>query len=223
VKHRRDLEDLFRFLSSQNIVLSAEQRQQLSHYLNLLEIWSAKQNLVSRNDQAHLVKRHFLPSVFINTCLPGDLWGYVMDLGSGAGFPGILIKILRPESRVVLLDSSRKKTLFLKEVCEQLNLGARVVCARCENYLGNDSDLYQIVIARAVAPIQILIELAWSGVADGGHLLTIKGPDYSDEINTLDKKGKKIKIIEPGEEWIKHAAYLNGKYVIDVEKTDDGE
>ncbi len=218
MKHRNDLQNLFRFLSSQEIALNDRQRKQFALYLELLEKWSHRQNLVSRKDVAHLVERHFLPSILLNNCLPGEIAGSLMDLGSGAGFPGVIIKILRPQVRVTLLDSSRKKTLFLEEVCERLVLDAVVVCERCENYGKSRQWKYEIVVARAVARLRTLLELASPVLVNGGRLFTIKGSDYKEEIDEVGDKGLGLMVYKPNADWLKYANYLKDKYVIDVEK-----
>ncbi len=218
MKHRKDLEGLFRFLPSVGVVPDEIQREQFRLYLELLEKWSAKQNLVSKNDVHRLVERHFVPSLYLNTCLPKRIDGAIMDLGSGAGFPGVLIKIIRPDAQVTLLDSSKKKILFLQEVCEQLALDAVVVCGRCEDYWKEWRERYQIIVARAVARLRVLLEMASPLLVDGGRLCTIKGLDYEREINEVGDYPLRYKVYKPDVCWLGYVNYLNDKYVIDVEK-----
>jgi len=218
VKHRKDLEGLYRFLSSVEIVADEKQREQFWLYLELLEKWSSKQNLVSKNDVPHLVERHFVPSLYLGTCLPKKIIGPIMDLGSGAGFPGVLIKIIRPDIQITLLDSSRKKTLFLQEVCEQLGLDVDVVCGRCEDYWGEWREKYQIVIARAVARLKVLLDLAAPLLVNGGRLFTIKGLDFEEEVKEIEDCHRQIEIYKPNVLWLDYVNYLKDKYVIDVER-----
>jgi 16S rRNA (guanine527-N7)-methyltransferase len=218
VKHRKDLEGLYRFLSSVEIVADEKQREQFWLYLELLEKWSSKQNLVSKNDVPHLVERHFVPSLYLSTCLPKKIKGPIMDLGSGAGFPGVLIKIIRPDIQITLLDSSRKKTLFLQEVCEQLGLDVDIVCGRCEDYWGEWQEKYQIVIARAVARLKVLLGLATPLLVNGGRLFTIKGLDFEEEVKEIEDYRRQIEIYKPNAFWLDYVNYLQDKYVIDVER-----
>ena len=218
MKHRNDLERLFRFLSLVKIVSDERQRERLWLYLELLEKWSAKQNLVSKNDVPHLVERHFVPSLYLSTCLPKKIEGPIMDLGSGAGFPGVLIKIIRPDIQITLLDSSRKKTLFLQEVCEQLALDVDVVCGRCENYWKEWQGRYQMVVARAVARLKVLLDLASPLLVKGGRLFTIKGLDFEGEVKEIGDYHRRIEIYKPDVYWLDYVNYLKDKYVIGVEK-----
>ena len=141
-----------------------------------------------------------------------------MDLGSGAGFPGVLIKIIRPDIQITLLDSSRKKTLSLQEVCEQLGLEVDVVCGRCEDYWEEWRENYQIVIARAVARLKVLLDLATPLLVNGGRLFTIKGLDFEEEVKEIEDCQRQIEIYKPNVLWLDYVNYLKDKYVIDVEK-----
>ena len=218
MKHREDLEELFRFLAITGILTSEKQRKQISYYLELLENWSSKQNLVSNNDKHHLIKRHFVPSLFLHACLPKIIGGRILDLGSGAGFLGVLIKIMRPDIQITLLDSSKKKILFLQEVCERLGLDAHIVCRRCEDYWDEGSQQYQFVVARAVARIQILLKLVFPLLITGGQLWLLKGIDYEKEIAEVEEIKQRHMVYKPAVEWLKYVNYLENKCVISVEK-----
>jgi len=214
VKHPFNLEKFFAFLNSQSILISEHQQDQLRIYLDLLILWSKKQNLVSKKDVFHLVERHFLPSTFLSFCLPDSIDGRLIDIGSGAGFPGVVLKILRPEISLTLLDSSHKKVLFLEEICDQLALDCPVICQRCEAYSPHTDEKYIIAISRAVARLDIL--RGWSGqlLKTGGDLYSIKGGDYQREIDELGDNNLKVEVITPGGEWLRTSNYLNHKYII---------
>jgi len=217
VKHPFNLEHLFLFLNTQSIVLSEKQRDQFRKYLDLLKVWTRKQNLVSKRDIFHLVERHFFPSIFLSLSLPDYIDGKLIDIGTGAGFPGVVLKILKPDVWLTLLDSSHKKVLFLEEVCEQLALDCPIICQRCEKYTPQTSDKYHIVISRAVASLDLLWR--WSGhlIEKGGCLYAIKGGDYQREIDELTVNNLKIKVISPQKEWLRASNYLNHKYIIKLE------
>jgi 16S rRNA (guanine527-N7)-methyltransferase len=218
VKQPFDLEKLFSFLDTQSIVLSTKQQEQFKNFLWLLKTWSRKQNLVSKNDILHLVERHFLPSTFLSQCLPGKITGKIIDIGTGAGFPGIILKILRPEISLSLLDSSRKKVLFLNEVCDKLGLECPIICQRCEAYDLHISDRYNILISRAVARLNLLWH--WSGhlLNEGGHLYAFKGGDYQQELDELNEYDLKSEVLAPDDKWLQISDYLDKKYIVKLEK-----
>jgi len=216
VKHPFSLKKLFLFLNSQSIVLSDQQQDQFKTYEELLGIWSKKHNLVSKKDISHLIEHHFLPSALFSFYLPEAINGKIIDIGSGAGFPGVILKILRPKISITLLDSSHKKVLFLEEVCEQLGLDCRVVCQRSEEYNLKSSDKYLIIVSRAVAKLKILWKMSGHLIKPGGFLYALKGGNYQQEIEELNQRN--VKVNTPGAEWLKTSTYLNNKYMIIVEK-----
>jgi len=99
-----------------------------------------------------------------------------------------------------------------------LVLDAVVVCERCENYGKSGQWKYEIVVARAVARLRTLLELASPVLVNGGRLFTIKGSDYKEEIDEVGDKGLGFMVYKPNADWLKYANYLKDKYVIDVEK-----
>jgi 16S rRNA (guanine527-N7)-methyltransferase len=217
VKHPFNLEDLFSFLNSQSIVISEKQKDQFQIYLDLLKIWTRKQNLVSKKDIHHLIERHFFPSAFLAFSIAGKIDGKLIDIGTGAGFPGVILKIFKPDISLTLLDSSRKKVLFLEEVCEQLALDCPIIKQRCEKYTPQAADKFRIVISRAVANLDLLWR--WSGhlIEKGGRLYAIKGGDYKREIDDLTVNHLKIEVLSPPKEWLMASNYLNHKYIIKLE------
>lgn len=218
MKHPLNLEKLFLFLDSQSIVLSDQQQDQFRKYQVLLKTWSRKHNLVSKKDIIHLVERHFLPSTFLSFCLPDIIDGKLIDIGTGAGFPGIVLKILRPEISLTLLDSSHNKVLFLEEACEQLALDCPIICQRCEEYNPKTFDGYHLAVSRAVARLDLLWKWSRHLIEDGGCLYAIKGGDYKQEIDELSVNNFKIEVITPDEDWLKASSYLNHKFILKLER-----
>ncbi|MDY0177924.1 MAG: 16S rRNA (guanine(527)-N(7))-methyltransferase RsmG [Bacilli bacterium] len=124
----------------------------------------------------------------------------VLDFGSGAGFPGFVIAILFPTSDVTLLDATKKKTEHLKKIAQELNLtNVKVVNARGEEFANTHREHYDYVIARAVAPLNILIELTAPLVKVGGELIAMKGKnglqEYEESVAAIQKTGLNLKKI----------------------------
>ena len=139
-------------------------------------------NLTAITDPCEVARLHFLDSASL---LPSKtLHGRkVIDVGTGGGFPGLVLKILDPSIRLTLLDSLGKRIDFLKEVCSQLGL-ARVDCvhARAEEYAAGHRQQYDIAASRAVANLNVLCELALPLVKVGGQFLAMKSVSSDDEI-----------------------------------------
>jgi 16S rRNA (guanine527-N7)-methyltransferase len=168
------------------IELSREQVEQFFVYTQLLLEWNEKFNLTSIIDPEQIAIKHHLDSL---TCLAAAHFpkgALVADIGTGAGFPGIPLAIVRPDLKLVLVEATKKKLSFLEEVAKEVLPGRNIelVNARAEE-LGHDSkhrERYDIVIARAVAEMRILAEYCLPLVKKGGLFIAMKGPDVRDEI-----------------------------------------
>ena len=157
-----------------------------AEYRELLLNWNQRVNLISRRDEARIVTRHFLDSLGLATVEAFPQNSKVMDLGSGAGFPGIPLKLIRPDLRITLVESKRKKALFLRHAIEKLELeGIEIVMGRVEQ-LVESLGPFDFVVSRSVTD---LITLAmWSKDylnPAGGSLIAIKGPDVEKELEKL--------------------------------------
>ena len=152
--------------------LSADQVGKLQLFLDLLLKWNAKINLTAVRSPEEIVRRHFGESLFTGEQLRSEAGTEVVDLGTGAGFPGLPIAILRPDWKVVLIESQQKKVAFLREVIRNLGLtNASVHAGRAEN-LGIKS---RIVTMRAVEKFESALRVAASLVASGGQLALLIG------------------------------------------------
>jgi 16S rRNA (guanine527-N7)-methyltransferase len=218
VKHPFSLEKFFLFLSSQSINISDKQKDQFAKFYQLIKTRAKTQNLISKNDVWHLVERHFLTSALLVACLPDKIKGKMIDVGTGAGFPGIILKIIKPEISLSLLDSSRKKVLFLEEACEQLGLNCPIINQRCEEYFPPTSERYAIVISRAVARLNMLWEWCEHLMAAHGNLYAFKGGEVKKELGELDPYNLKSEIIVPDKNWTEASEYLKQKFIIKLEK-----
>ena len=152
--------------------LSPDRLKQLELYLDLLLKWNAKINLTAVRDPEEIVRRHFGESLFVGGQLQVEAASTSIDFGSGAGFPGLPIKILAPQIQVTLIESQQKKVAFLREVIRALGLqNVSVYAGRAEQ-----SQLKsQIVTMRAVEKFESALSVAASLVQAGGGLALLIG------------------------------------------------
>jgi 16S rRNA (guanine527-N7)-methyltransferase len=157
---------------------------QLSTYLDLLLKWNARTNLTAIRDPEEIVRRHFGESLFaarhLDPATPGFGAGALLDVGSGAGFPGIPIALLRPDIQVTLAESQSKKSSFLREAIRTLNLlNAEVWAARAETLPAGRQ--FRIVTLRAVDNMEAALTVARSRVVPGGQLALLTTPPQAPE------------------------------------------
>ncbi|MBN2011064.1 16S rRNA (guanine(527)-N(7))-methyltransferase RsmG [candidate division KSB1 bacterium] len=174
-------ENKYSRLINANVVPFFEQ-----YYRELID-WNQKINLISRKDHDRIVCKHFVESLSILHVAGIKKSARIIDVGTGAGFPGIPIKIIRPDIDMTLLDSKRNKMIFLGQLISVLGLSnISLVNERAENIIG-ESDYrcrFDIVIARAVTNLSTLWK--WAGILlkENGFLLALKGNNIIDEIRT---------------------------------------
>ncbi len=159
------------------VELSAEQTAQFQTYMEELLDWNTKINLTAITEPREFVEKHFVD------CLRPLEWMNLagtncIDVGTGAGFPGIPLKLAVPQMHLTLLDSLQKRLKVLDTVCSDLHLEAKIVHARAEEG-GRNPELrekYDYVFARAVAPLSVLCEYCLPYVRQGGYFCAWKGP-----------------------------------------------
>ncbi|NIR48506.1 16S rRNA (guanine(527)-N(7))-methyltransferase RsmG [candidate division KSB1 bacterium] len=172
------------------IQLSELQSERFLLYHQELLSWNRRTNLISKNDEARIVQRHFLESALLSLfqILQGDV--SVIDIGTGAGFPGLPLKIVQPAMSLTLLDSKRMKTLFLKSLIRKMNLSnIELVCERAEIAGKNQAfkHRFDVAMSRAVTSLSKLHEFASPFLKSGGTLVAIKGSNLGTEIATFEK------------------------------------
>lgn len=166
------------------INLSDEHMRAFGIYLKGIKEWNRRANLTGLTEDREIAIKHFLDSL---SCLAsGKLKGHkrMVDIGTGAGLPGIPLRIVEPEMEITLLDSSRKKTEFLSFIVEELGLSrARVVCSRVEDFArrGGTRESFDVALARAVSPLTVLMEYALP-------LLRIEGWFVAQKSKRLEKE-----------------------------------
>jgi 16S rRNA (guanine527-N7)-methyltransferase len=160
--------------------VSEQQQKKLVAYVELIAKWNKAFNLTSVRDPADMISRHILDSLAILPYLEG---GSLLDVGSGAGLPGIPVAILKPEMAVTLLDSNSKKTRFLQQAKTELKLeNITVVHSRVEEA---DLPKFDLVSARAFSTIDDIIDLAGRHCDDAGCLVLMKGLYPEEELQAV--------------------------------------
>jgi 16S rRNA (guanine527-N7)-methyltransferase len=172
------------YSQSFGIYLSVKQTEQLNHYYSLLRAWNKEINLTSITEPMEIVIRHYYDSI---SCISvtGDLTGrQLIDVGSGAGFPGIPLKILFPDLSLTLIDSVSKKTNFMNAVVDKLNLKAVEILTKRVETIGREADYrsrYDWAVARSVAHMSVLVEYLLPLVSLGGSMIAMKGTSAEEE------------------------------------------
>ena len=174
------------------IEITEKKLEQLEKYYELLIEYNKVMNLTGITEKDEVYLKHFYDSLTISKIVDLKKENNLCDLGSGAGFPGIVIKIFYPNLKIVLVDSLNKRIKFLNKVIEELNLkDIEAVHIRIEEYAKENKEKFDIVTARAVAPLNILLELGINLVKIGKYFIAMKGNienemDYQNAIKKLD-------------------------------------
>ncbi len=201
------INQLSEICQANGLSLDAEQLSQLEQYAALLLEWNAKVNLISRKDEENVIAKHLLHSLALampTVCVlpPGPC--KVLDIGTGGGMPGIPLKIARPEYEVLLLDSIAKKINACEDMITRLGLaGIRTRVGRAEEQWKNNlGKTFEIVVSRAVAPLDDLVAFTSRLVKPGAVLYSLKGGNLSMELdrtrlmgNVLALSVKPVKLI----------------------------
>ena len=189
-------------LEALDIVLDQEQIDQFDKYYEILVEWNKVMNLTGITEYQEVVEKHFLDSLSIVKVMDMDQAERVIDIGTGAGFPGIPLKIAFPKLDIVLLDSLNKRIRFLDHVIEELGLeGIRTIHGRAEDYArdGKYRERFDLCVSRAVANLSSLSEYCLPYVKVGGRFVSYKSGDIEEEVNDASKAiallgGKKERI-----------------------------
>lgn len=162
--------------------ISAEMADKFYKYYNLLIEWNQRMNLTRITEPMEVVRKHFADSVLGESLIPHG--ARVIDVGTGAGFPGVPLAIVRPDIELVLVDSLGKRIRFLDELLSSIGVRARTIHARAED-AARMSDLrerFDVSLSRAVAPMNVLTELTIPFVKVGGASLMYKSAGAEEEI-----------------------------------------
>ncbi|MCD5391146.1 16S rRNA (guanine(527)-N(7))-methyltransferase RsmG [candidate division NPL-UPA2 bacterium] len=183
--------------------LTEDKAEKIFLYLRELIQWNERINLTSTSERRELLLKHFIDSLSCVPLLPNHRELRLIDVGTGAGFPGVVLKIYRPDIDLALLDSSEKRCAFLDHLVMRLGLNeTKVLRGRAEDY-GRDPEhreIYDVAVSRAVAHLRVLVEYCLPFLRLGGVFIAQKGPKGQQEMEEARKAieilGGKVAVVE---------------------------
>lgn len=168
-----------------NVELTDKQADQLIKYKELLVEWNEKMNLTAITEDLEVITKHFLDCLTVQSSIDLTQVKTLVDVGTGAGFPGLVLKIAFPNVKITLIDSLNKRLKFLQEVIDTLGLeGIECVHGRAED-LGKNKlyrEQFEVCASRAVANLAVLSEYTLPFVKKGGYLIALKGQKLDEEL-----------------------------------------
>lgn len=200
------VDDFVQILKSDSLKIGIDinesQLKKFNIYFKFLVEYNNHTNLTSVVEPGMVAVKHFVDSFLITKVITLSDNDEVIDIGTGAGFPGMAVKILNPSINITLVDSLNKKINFLNELKNLLGIEARVFHKRAEDLSRNPyyRDKFDYCVSRAVASLNILVEYCMPFVKDGGYFVAMKGPNVEDEIknslNAIKALGGKLEKTE---------------------------
>ena len=185
-------------LTKLNIEVTPEKLDQLKEYASFLLEYNQHTNLTAIRDINEVYLKHFYDSLTIVKAINLKEVNTLLDIGTGPGFPGMVLKIVYPHLQITLMDSNNKKISFLKALAQELNLNVEIISGRAEEFITHRREYYDIVTSRAVASLDILAELSIPYVKTNGLFVAMKS-NYQEELQAslpilkkLDSKVEKI-------------------------------
>jgi 16S rRNA (guanine527-N7)-methyltransferase len=181
------------------VKLTEDKAAKLVDYMELLRKWNKRINLTALDEPEDIIVKHFLDSLSVLSGIKSDRPGKIIDVGAGAGFPGLPIKIALPKVRLTLLDAVKKKITFLRQLTYKLELQeVNCIHGRAESYARNGKyrQQYDYALIRAVDKLNVIAEYALPFVKVGGKFIAQKGPEIEAELKdsreAIEKLGGKV-------------------------------
>ena len=189
---REQIEELRRAVASHHLVLSDDACRRLWIFARELVAHNERYNLMSRKDVHNVVRKHIALSLspfvdrrtaMIDSSEPDESKEWT-DIGTGGGFPGLVIKAVSPRCSVTLVEPSGKRCTFLERAAARMGVDVPIVQKRAETYLKSDgvTESFRVVLTRAVTALDAALRLFGPLVAPGGTFVTFKGPEWNDEV-----------------------------------------
>ena len=179
-------EELISKLNKRGLCLTDTQINQLDAYAAFLKEYNEKINLTAISEYEDVLDRHFYDSLLLG--FHCELKGSLVDVGTGAGFPGVVLKICYPELKVILVEPLKKRCVFLNELIDKLKLkDIEVINARGEDFSLGNREKFEYVTARAVSNLNVLIEVCGALVKKNGYFIALRGSEGFEELNKAKK------------------------------------
>lgn len=170
-----ELNNFIQSVKALGITLTEKQLDQLDQYYQLLVEWNQKMNLTGITEKKDVYLKHFYDSLTLCKMIDLEKQESLCDIGTGAGFPGMVLKIVFPHLHVYLLDSLHKRLVFLEAVQKELGLEhLHIIESRAEEYAVKNREKFDVITCRAVAPLSILLEFSVPLVKIGGYFIPMK-------------------------------------------------
>ena len=186
------------YIKDYKITLTENQYEQFQKYFELLVEWNEKMNLTAITDESGVALKHFADSLSLLNFVDIPQNSSLADVGTGAGFPGVVLKIARPDIKLTLIDSLNKRLVFLGEVCAQLGIEAELIHSRAEDGARDEKlrESFDFAVSRAVARMNVLSEYCLPYVKVGGAFCAMKGAqaneEFKESLNAINTLGGKI-------------------------------
>ena len=177
--------EFIEYLKELNIEINEEQLKKLRYYSDFLIEYNKKVNLTSIINKKDIYLKHFFDSLTLYKAIDLKKVNTLCDVGTGAGFPGVVIKILFPNIEVTLIESINKKTVFLKELVKKLNINIEIINIRAEEYSKNNKNKYDLVTCRALSKLNTISEICIPMTKIGGYFIPMKG-EINSEIENIE-------------------------------------
>lgn len=187
------------YIKDYKITLTENQYEQFQKYFELLAEWNEKMNLTAITDESGVALKHFADSLSLLNFVDIPQNSSLADVGTGAGFPGVVLKIARPDIKLTLIDSLNKRLVFLGEVCAQLGIEAELIHSRAEDGARDEKlrESFDFAVSRAVARMNVLSEYCLPYVKVGGAFCAMKGAqaneEFKESLNAINTLGGKLK------------------------------
>lgn len=186
------------YIKDYKITLTKNQYEQFQKYFELLAEWNEKMNLTAITDESGVALKHFADSLSLLNFVDIPQNSSLADVGTGAGFPGVVLKIARPDIKLTLIDSLNKRLVFLSEVCAQLGIEAELIHSRAEDGARDEKlrESFDFAVSRAVARMNVLSEYCLPYVKVGGAFCAMKGAqaneEFKESLNAINTLGGKL-------------------------------
>ncbi len=186
------------YIKDYKITLTENQYEQFQKYFELLAEWNEKMNLTAITDESGVALKHFADSLSLLNFVDIPQNSTLADVGTGAGFPGVVLKIARPDIKLTLIDSLNKRLVFLGEVCAQLGIEAELIHSRAEDGARDEKlrESFDFAVSRAVARMNVLSEYCLPYVKVGGAFCAMKGAqaneEFKESLNAINTLGGKL-------------------------------